>query len=521
MRTKLPLALVAAAAIVPSETGAKSNEKQPNILLIMCDDLIDFDGIYRDHPYAQTPNLDRLKRESVCFSNAHTSAPLSGPSRASLFTGVSPNVSRNYGTALWYENATLSGNHTIMSQLKESGYQTYGTGKLLHDNRRTEFTEFGDLGGYGPTVHHDDGGVGHPSVPKEISSLGTLDGTFASLADDPAQYGDKSLYWSLNGKRFRYVSEEDRDEMGDERVARWASEKLAEIAQQEDAMPFFLGVGFYRPHTPLVVPQKYFDRVPLESIKLPEWIENDTNDTYLHEVASKTRGYQVYKAMREAYGDDMREGFRKYIQAYLASINFADEQVGKVLDALEKSGLSENTVVIFTSDHGYDFGQKEYIFKNSLWTTSTQVPFLVRTPKAMGGHKVASKVCTAPISLVDIYPTIIDYTGVTSDNRRADNGAPLSGGSIRMLVENPKQKVREGYPVALTSVRGGKDVDALAQHYAVKGERWRYIRYSNGREELYDCLEDPREITNLAAITRYSEVKSEMYSEMKRLVPEL
>ncbi len=512
------LPLVALSALPIAELAAQE-VKRPNIILIMCDDLMDYGGLYGGHPQAQTPNMDRISKDGVRFSNAHSVAPLSGPSRAAIFTGIYPHESQNYKFVKWYTTPVLSNCKTFMGQLKEEGYKVYGTGKLLHDNLKSEYHEFGYGYSQGPWAYDGKTRVLHPSVPEAYAKAGgILDGVFASLADVPTVNGYTGWWDATEKKPFRYVNDDDRDLMGDEKIAKWAVEKLEELAKQKDGEPFYLGVGFSKPHTALVAPQKYFDMYPLESIKLPDWVENDKDDTYFEEVAGRTAGYKHFKGMQAAYGENIREGFRRYLQAYLACVSFADDQVGKVLDAIDKSPDAENTIVIFTSDHGYDFGQRDHFFKNSLWSTSTQVPFVVRMPDKKNGGEV----CNYPIALTDLYPTVIDYAQIKGDNRKNDKGAKLSGHSIRTFIEDPKAKSWGGSPVALSVVAAGsRSLLPQGQNYAVKGERYRYIHYVTGKEELYDCEKDPFEVHNLAGISKYAKVKREMRRELKRLVPEL
>ncbi|MFI3269349.1 MAG: sulfatase-like hydrolase/transferase [Rikenellaceae bacterium] len=517
MNTKGICAAAAVATLV--SVGAQAaTQSRPNVVLIMCDDLIDFSGVYNGHPQAFMPSLDALAKQSVNFTNAHSVAPVSGPSRGALFTGIYPSVSENFHFTPWFNTPVLAHCKTFMGQLMEEGYDSYGAGKLMHHQKLSEYTEFGEKQNTGPLAYDGKKVALHPSVPEAFASIGPLDGTFGSLADVPTVDGYTGWWNTLDKKPFRYVNDEDRDQMGDEKIAQWAVNKLKDLGQGDSDKPFYLGVGFSKPHTALVAPQKYFDMYPLESIKLPDWVEGDADDTHFREVGGRTKGFEHFKAMQAAYGEDVKMGFRKYLQAYLACMSFVDDQIGLVLMALENSRFADNTIVIFTSDHGYDFGQKEHFFKNSLWGTSTTVPFLVRMPSGEN----AGRECGYPIALTDIYPTVLDYCGIKGDNRKNDKGAPLSGHSIRTFIENPKATEWGGAPVALSMVRAGGDPLLTAtQNYAVKGVRYRYIHYVNGAEELYDCKQDPDELTNLAEDKKYRAVKAEMRTELLKLVPEL
>ena len=526
------LTLLSLSAVAVSNVANAQNtktEQRPNILLIICDDLIDYQGIYGGHPASKTPNLDRLTKESVRFTNAHSIAPVSAPCRAALFTGIYPHVSGNLYFDPWFNNTVLSNSKTLMSHLRESGYQAYGTGKLLHRNLASEYSQFGLPEHYGPLPWNGTKAVPHPSIPPKfgaVPSIGPVDGTFASLADVPEVDGYRGWFERQSNKPFRYVNDDDRDLMRDEEHTIWAANKLSELAKNQHNDPFYLAVGYVRPHTPLVVPQKFFDRFPLESVEVPEWVEGDADDTYYKDANPGSRGYLAFNAMKEAYGENIREGFRKYLQAYLACVNFVDEEIGKLLNALDNSPFADNTIVIMTSDHGYDFGQKEHFFKNSLWETSTSVPFLVRLPKKQNAGKSTSH----PVSLIDIYPTLVDYCGITSDNRKNENGARLCGYTLRELLERPEANQWSGSPVALSFVMrekkgGGYPPDASLlpqdQNYSVRSKDWRYIRYATGQEELYYHVTDRGEVTNLADHPAHQEVKKQLIKELYRLVPQL
>ena len=515
--TVLSLATAAVSHVASAQNSPATAGQRPNVLLIICDDLIDYQGIYGGHPASKTPNLDRLASESVRFTNAHSIAPVSAPCRAALFTGIYPHVSRNYNFEVWHQNPVLSNSKTLMSHLRESGYQVYGTGKLLHQNLKSEYSQFGVPEQYGLLAYDGTKVAFHPSVPPEFAAIGPMDGTFASLADVPEVNGYRGWWDNQRNKPFRYVNDDDRDLMRDEEHTIWAVNKISELSKNNYNDPFYLGVGYVKPHTSLVVPQKFFDRFPLESIEVPEWIEGDALDTYLKDVAPNSKGFKHFKAMQEAYGKNIREGFRLYLQAYLACVNFVDEEIGKLLNALDNSPFANNTMVILTSDHGYDFGQKEYFFKNSLWETSTAVPFLVRLPKKQNAGKSTSH----PISLIDIYPTLVDYCGITSDNRKNEGGTSLCGHTLRELLEHPEANQWSGSPVALSFLMSEKEGKLPhQQHYSLRSKDWRYIRYANGKEELYHHAADRGEVTNLADHPNYHDIKKQMINELYRLVPE-
>ena len=502
--------------------GVAYCNNNPNVLLIMCDDLIDYDDVYKNFPEVITPNLDKFRNKSVDFVNAHTNVPISAPSRASMFTGVYPHKSGNYWFTPWYENTVLSSSKTMMTYFRENGYKVYGTGKLMHDLVKDDYTEFGLVNYPGPLPFDGKRPAPHPSIPPAFAACGKLDGVFSSLADVPNVKangkvpGYNGWYDNQSRKPFRYVNDNDRDLLRDEEHAIWVINKIKELENKKDDTPFFIGMGLSKPHTPLVAPQEYFDMCPLDKIKLPKMQKDNENLGYLKENVPYCIGYRHYKALKEAYPDDWEYGLRKYLQAYLACVTFADDIIGSVLDALEKSSFADNTVVIFVSDHGYDMGIKQRLFKNSLWNTSTEIPFYVYCPGDNYKHGVK---VDAPVSLIDIYPTLIDLCHCKGSTIKDDNGSTLDGFSILpFLLDADATEEWKGMDVALTLVRNPKDNEFTSQNYCVTSKECKYILYSNGREELYDLANDPYEWYNLAEKVKYHNIKERMNLKLKNIL---
>jgi arylsulfatase A-like enzyme len=498
-----------------NKNGAQNNaaKTRPNVLLIVLDDLNDYVGVLKGHPQTQTPNIDRLARNGVLFANAHSNAPICAPSRGSLFTGRYPHRSGYFDFTPWFENKTLAATPTLMRRLRDANYRAYGAGKLLHHNRASEWDEFGPAADYGPLAYDGKKLVAHPAMPAPFRNIGPLDGTFASLNEVPtiAPQGDLPGYtgWRYRGGReaFRYVSETDRALLPDEESAQWAIKKIAELEQvpAADAAPFFLAVGFIRPHTAHVVPQKWFDRFPLESLVLPLIKPDDKSDCFYESAVSiEQKGPQHFSALLKSY-PSLETGLRAYLRGYLASVAFADDQVGQLLAALERSRFANNTIVVLTSDHGYHMGQKEYLFKNSLWEESTRVPLIIRAP---GFESAAGQRVIHPVALIDLLPTITDLCGATRT-------APADGFSLRPFLAAPTRAKWDGPPVALSVLRGNGNNGA--PHFAVRSDRWRYIRYGNGSEELYDHAVDPHEWENLAALPEHAAVKRDLQAQLRAL----
>jgi iduronate 2-sulfatase len=301
--------------------------------------------------------------------------------------------------------------------------------------------------------------------------------------------------------------------MADEIVANWAVNRIATHAQQKagnpDAAPLFMAVGFYNPHTPMVAPQKYFDMFPLETLQLPEILQGDKADTHYKDLFPSTvRGIEMYEKLVASY-PTAEEGLLKFVQAYLACTAFVDAQIGAVLDALEANGMADNTIVILTSDHGWNLGEKDHLYKNSPWEESGRVPLVIRAP----GVSQPGTQPGAPVSLIDLYPTLVDLCGLTGETRKSDEGRPLDGFSLRPFLENPATRDWDGPDVALTMVHAhgsskpaGADDHPRYEHYSLRSENFRYVRYNDGSEELYDHRVDPYEWNNIANQPEHAEL---------------
>lgn len=516
-----------------------------NVLFIICDDLNDYQGSFGGHPDARTPNIDRLADMGTQFVNAHTNVPLSQPSRNSLFTGVYPHSSRDFGWTPHFSNDLLKDSKTFIQVFRENGYKTMGSGKLLHADVPSLWDEWGVVRGinYGPSASDGKNITGHPSVPEVFREVNIVDGSFAPLSDIPT-YVDKdgnvtTGKWVLGKKDFKYVNDDERDLMPDEQHVAWAARKLKEMDESENDKPFFMGVGLVKPHTPLYAPQKYFDMFPLDSITLPNIKENDIEDCFYKSVYPDSEmGLHYYQALKKAYGGT-DDGLRKFLQAYLACIAFMDEQVGVLLDALKSTRFKDNTIIVFTSDHGWQMGEKDYLYKNSPWEESTRIPLIIHHPKL--SHKGAK--VKQPVSLIDLYPTLIDLCHLNFVPSSPDVLKP-EGFSLKDFIINPDFKDWKGPEGALTMLGVGintpieglavrtnpealwhvkvlKTLDesyVLRQNYSYRTERYRYILYRNGKEELYDHEKDPMEWINLAYDKKYMNIKSELKEQVMRIL---
>ena len=515
-------------------------QERPNVLFIIVDDLNDYVGYLNGHNQSKTPNIDNLSSSAVNFKNAHSNVPVCQPSRNSLFTGILPHRSKDFGWTPHFKQAILKGQKTFIELFKENGYSTYGTGKLLHINKREYWTEWGihERYNYGPHASNKtkDGIDGHPSIPEPFRSINVVDGSFSSLDNTPTyidSLGTKiEVGWRFNKKEeFKYINDNNRDLLPDEQHANWIVNKIKELESSNPSNPFFLGIGFVKPHTPLYAPKKYFDMFPLNEISLPEIKNGDIDYTHYKDVYPSTEmGLNYYEKLKISFPEN--EGLKKFLRAYLACVAFMDDQVGKVLNALENSLFSENTLVILTSDHGWQMGQKEYLYKNSPWEESTKIPLIIKTPQKQTGDVLE------PVSLIDIYPTFVDLCNLQKTS--SESNLELDGNTLYPLLKKPNSKSWAGSDGALTLLGVGinKPINGLAvnknksapwhieilkdldssyiekQNYTIRTRKYRYILYKDGSEELYNHDNDPKEWNNLSYDKNYQKLKKKLRKQL-------
>jgi arylsulfatase A-like enzyme len=370
--------LIQSAAGAQGQRRSETSSSRPNVLFIICDDLNDSVEGMGGHPQAKTPNLSRLASEGIRFTNAHSAAPVCGPSRASLWTGIYPHNSGFYGhnqnKNRWHNNLVLKHSKPFIVHFADNGYRIYGAGKIFHDNHNTEplFKRSDGLGtfgygqDYGPFAYSGTQSMGiskalraHPDVPAQFgitgfNSFGSIDNVPEILPDKEKGIDGYKGWILIEGRKpFRYNTEEDRDPLPDEVNANFG----IDVLQQDHDEPFLITLGIIRPHAPWHAPQSYFDMFPLDEIKMPPYLKNDLEDC-AEELWNYERNYGNFrfKALQNSYEGD--EGWRRWMQAYLACVSFADAQVGRVLDALDQSPYADNTIVVVTSDHGFHMGKK-------------------------------------------------------------------------------------------------------------------------------------------------------------------
>ena len=452
----------AATLAMPSISAARRrNTSRPNVLFMAVDDLNDWIGCLGGHPDIKTPNFDRLAAMGVLFTSAHCSAPACNPSRASLMTGILPSTSGIYvNPNPWRKSSVLKNAVTIPQHFTANGYRSVGGGKIYHG-----------------------------SFPDPQSWQQYFPSQTKNKPDDPVPE-NRPLNGIAKTSHFDWgpVNAKDED-MGDWQVADWA---IGELNRKHDK-PFFLACGFFRPHLPWYVPQKYFDMYPLDKVTLPNINENDLDDVP-----------EIGRKMAKPNGDHKKvidhNQWAKAVQAYLASISFTDACLGRVLDALDESQYKDNTIVLLWGDHGWHLGEKLHWRKFALWEEATHAPLMFVAP----GVTKPNGRCIRPVSHLDIYPTLIDLCGLSRN-------PALQGKSLRPLLEDPSAKWEKP---ALTT--HGRNCHSL------RSERWRYIRYSDATEELYDHEDDPLEWKNLAGDPKYADIKKQHAKWLpKENVPEM
>lgn len=429
----------------------------PNVLFISIDDLNDWVGCLGGHPQALTPNIDRLASEGVLFANAHSPAPSCRPSRTSVMTGYQPFETGVYSTGveLGSFRSRFPDLVTLPQYFKQHGYYTTGGGKVFHNSDPQSWDEY--------YPDQDTYYFGNPRPDfrplNGIDNLGNLDwGAVDASIEEMSDY--------------RYVAE-------------W----LRPALQQTYDQPFFMGIGFTKPHLPWFFPAEFFSMFDPESVVLPEVIAGDRDDLPPRPLAWFEDAISQGVPTQENHNDILAAGkWNEAVAGYLTAVYFADYVVGQTLDALENSAHADNTIVVLWSDQGFHLGEKEYWRKNTLWHESTRVPFIVCDKRSSG---VGTKIDQA-VSLIDLYPTLAEMCGLP-----ACTG--LSGESLMPLINNPELEVTR--PAVCTKSRG---------NHAVITNDWRYIRYSDNKKELYDLSNDPSEWTNLAEAVAYADVISEL-----------
>ena len=453
------LALAAALSMVTGAEARQSPRRPPNVLLIMADDLNDDMGAY-GHRLVKTPNLDRLARRGVRFDRAYTQFPLCSPSRVSLLTGLRPDTTGVED--LQTDFRTLHPDVITLPQtFRRNGYLAARVGKIYH---------YGNPGQIGTSGLDDPASWDLVVNPRGIDK------------DEEAQLTNYTPARGLGSALAYYASPAPDEAHTDGKVA---AETIALLEKHKDR-PFFIGAGFYRPHCPFIAPRKYFDLYPLERIPAPPLTPESLAQAPAAAWFTTPPNWEVSE-----------QGQRESIRAYYASISFLDANVGRVLDALDRLGLGDNTIVVFISDHGYHLGERGQWMKQTLFERSARAPLIVAGPGVAAKGRSSSRV----VEFLDVYPTLADLTRLS-----APSG--LHGRSLKPLLDNPN--AAWNHP-AFTQVRRGGGANAF-MGYSVRTDKWRYTEWDGGKRgvELYDETADPQELRNLAADRAHQKVVADM-----------
>ena len=460
--TLLPLAS-------PSVAAAETERSKPNVLFLAVDDMKDWVGCLGGYEgTVHTPNIDRLAKRGTLFTNAHCASPKCAPSRAAIMTGLRPSTTGLYDNGHWWL-PNLPDVVTIPAHFRKHGYHVVGAGKIFHhtagNNPPNQWDDFFRL-----TFRNDPWFRGVKlNYPWSQSGPYPKEFPFSSVKG----LGHENDWGSLG------IPEKDYDDT-------LSADYAVGFLKQKQDRPFFLACGLFRPHLPWYVPQKFFDLYSLDEIRLPQVRDDDLQDL-------PTEGQKLARARRSDFETISDVGRWKHaIRAYLASISYADEQLGRVLDALDASPSAAHTVIVLWSDHGWHLGEKGHWHKSTLWEEATRVPLVISAP----GYRCG--VCTRPVSLLDLYPTLNELCGLEAVKCH-------DGLSLVPLLRDPGTEWKR--PAVIEFKRGNA---------AVRSDRYRYIRYHDGGEELYDHNADPHEWNNVAANAEYAAIKAELTAWLPR-----
>ena len=428
-------------AFLAGAVHAAQQQSRPNVLFIAVDDLNHWVGYTGRNPQTKTPNLDRLSKMGVSFMSANCAAPVCNPSRAALMSGMRPSTTGVYDNGQNWKKAIPEG-RGLSFAFKQSGYYVVGAGKIYHGNTYYpgEWDDYMKMGGTEAEEHG----------PKDVEKLEAF---------------HKPLTHDLK----------DQD-LADWHITDYCIDQL----KKKHDKPFFVACGLHKPHLPWVVPRKYYDLFPLESIQLPPHRVGDLTDV-------PPAGVRMAKTAE--HKEILQEGrWKAAIQSYLASIAYTDMNIGRLLDALEKSEYRDNTIIVFWGDHGWHLGEKEHWRKFALWEEAVRAPMIWRVP----GLTKPGTICDRSVDFMSIYPTLCDLAGIPVPKH-------VEGQNIKSLLKDPKST----WSTPAVCTWG-------YQNHSARSEQWRDIRYANGDEELYDHKIDPYEWTNVASKVEFKAVKSEL-----------
>ena len=446
--------LIVAGIVVTSFKAAADEENRPDIVFIIVDDLNDWVGCLGGHPDAKSPNIDALAASGMLFSQGYCNSPQCRPSRTSLNYGIYPFKTGTYFNARFPDEAKIK-TPTMQEFFMDNGYRVASGGKVFH----------GTPGRFGDSLF---------KRPR-----------------DPRPPKGQDNFNAMRAPNDGYALDVADEEMGDYKVAQWATQQWKKVTDK----PLFMSVGFFRPHRPLQVPKPWFDHFPLDSITRPTEPEDVDDWDDMPEFARRLARTHAHKPLHKGPLNELlsdheyivaNDQWDATIRAYQASIAFVDRQIGRFIDSLRENPRGRETYVMLVSDHGWHLGEKKHWCKGAIWEQTTHIPFIVRGPGIETGSE-----CLQPVSLIDVYPSLVDIAGL-------DIPAWLDGASVKPQLADP------------SSPRGAAISSYGEGNTSIRTERWRYIRYEDGSEELYDHRADPDEWTNLANKPEHASTKRKL-----------
>ena len=471
------------AAVTSQVAASQEAAVRPNVLMIAIDDLNHWVGHLGRNEQTRTPNIDRLASRGVSFHRAYCAVPACEPSRCALLGGRRPWTTGCYRNGDTWKDYQPAGDG-LSAQFLAAGYRVSGAGKLYHSMQvhPSEWSDYmprqgaGSLNGKGVEKldgYHDD--VVHPDLKD-----------------------DDLLDWHAVDYCIQRLHEHDQRVSASQSAAAQSSTGQSSTGQSgtgqggQAAEPFFIACGLFKPHLPFVVPRKYYDAFPLDRIRLPPHVEGPLGAGDLVDLPPAGRKMSYFNGDHKQFLASGR--WPAAIQSYLATVAYTDQNVGRLLDALDASPSKDNTIVVLWSDHGWSFGEKQHWRKFALWEEPTRIPLVWVVP---GTTPVGAR-CDRTVDTMSLYPTLCELAGVPTP-------AHVRGPSISPLLADPSSRWTQ--PAITTYGRG---------NHAVRTESHRYIRYANGDEELYDSVADPYEWTNLAARPESATIKSELAAWLPR-----
>ncbi|MCK5822002.1 MAG: sulfatase [Bacteroidales bacterium] len=462
---KYILLVVAVGFLVSSCTNEL---KTPNVLFIISDDLTATAVSSFDGTICKTPNIDKLASEGVRFTQTYCQYPVCGPSRASMMFGYYPHATKTFGYVSGRKN--VGPDRKSLPQLfKENGYYTARVSKIYH---------------MGVPIDIEKGSNGTDDKASWTERFNSQGPEWTAVGEAELVQGNPDGSIERKGGNVMTIVKADGDDLvhSDGKTAK----KACELIRAHKDEPFFLAVGFVRPHVPFVAPKKYFEDYPFKDIVMPDVIEGDWDDI-------PKRGINYVTSVN---GQMDEEDEKKAVAAYYASVAYMDVQVGKVLKTLKEEGLEDKTIVVFTSDHGFHLGEHSFWMKVSLHEESVKVPLVIKVP----GRKPA--ISSSFTELLDLYPTLAELAGLEYSEH-------LQGLSLVSTLKNPEVKVRD---MAFSVSQGGRT-------FLLRTDQYAYIQYdedAGSGMELFDMEKDPKQYTNLVGDPDYADIVLDFQKELKK-----